>query len=413
MLTIGRLWCLPHRRMYLAAFLLDFSVAIGLTVMPFFIFDRLAAGTALSGTVGAVQMAVYAAGCLVSAWIVSLTRSSLYWAVGGIAIFALLFTLIPWVHTPALCIIAASAPFLGLASAWPAMQSWLGQEPDPETRARHLAGFNTATAFGFTLSPLLAGPLYDMDFRLPFIALLAMCAAVICLVVSLLPRTAAPLPEHQEAQQPKEAEPVRLTAGLLCASWMATLTSNGLFAAVRSVYPMRVQTLSTDGSLTLAGGFHPAFLDGIGPATTYSWLAFLLSLSTVTCFIIMGRTRAWRNRFSFLIAGQIVAAASFILLSQTRSLAIMALCFVIVGANFGLCFFASLYYSLARAKESHRRAAVNEGVLGAGGFIGAIGLGYAAESAGIAAAFQWTPLFVAAGIVIQTLLLRAGHTKEL
>lgn len=399
----------PHHRMYLAAFLLDFSVAVGLTTMPFFIVEHIHGGAALSGTVGALQMGLYAVGCLVSAGFVAHSRNSLYWALTGIGIFALLFILVPWANTSALCVFAASVPFLGLALAWPAMQSWLGQEPKPEVRARHLAGFNTATAFGFTLSPLLTGPLYDTDFRLPFVTLMVLCGAVIALVLSLIPKTKhAPM----EEQRSEEAGLVPITRGLLYASWAATFTANGLFAAVRSVYPVRVEALATNGSLTLFGDFRPAFFNVIGPATTYSWLAFLLSLCTVICFVVMGRTRAWQGRYSILAGGQLAAAASFVFLGHTRSLGIMAACFAVVGVNFGLCFFASLYYSLAQARERHRRAAVNEGVLGAGGFAGGIGLGYAAELFGIATAFQWMPFLVVLAIVMQILLLRRAFPSE-
>jgi len=145
----------------------------------------------------------------------------------------------------------------------------------------------------------------------------------------------------------------------------------------------------------------------VGPATTFSWLAFLLSLATVVCFAVLGKTKAWQGRFGFAVVSQVVAAAAFVFLGQTRSLAVMMACFVLVGANFGLCFFASLFYSLAHAREKHRRAAINEGVLGIGGFVGGIGAGYAASSAGLTAAFQWTPLFVIAAIAAQLLLLSA------
>ncbi len=393
--------------MYLAAFLLDFSVAVGLTAMPFFIFDRLQGGVALSGTVGAVQMALYAVGCFLSAGIVSRSRNSLHWALAGVGLFALSFALVPWAGTAARCIVASSVPFLGLSLAWPALQAWLGREPDPKIRARHLAGFNTATAFGFTLSPLLAGPLYDGDFRLPFLALFVFCAAAIGLIASLPQAGAGVLPGPGERDRPHEGEKVRMTAGLLYASWAATFTANGLFAAVRSVYPMRVKELADSRMLTLVGDYRPVLFDAVGTATTYSWLAFLLSLATVVCFAILGTTRAWQGRFSILAVGQFAAAAAFVLLSHSRSLVVMVLCFAVVGVDYGVCFFASLYYSLAEAQAGHRRAAINEGVLGAGGFAGGIGLGYAAEHAGIALAFQWTPLIVLPAIVLQFLLLRA------
>ncbi len=398
-----------HRRMYAAAFLLDFSVMIGLTAMPFFIFDRLGGGEALSGAVGAVQMALYSAGCLVSAVFVSGTRNVLRPALAGVGTFGCLFVLVPVSNSALPCLAAASTPFLGLALAWPAMQAWLGREPDPEIRARRLAAFNTATAFGFTLSPLFAGPLYDMDHRIPFAALFMLCAAAAGLLLSL-PSDAETRkgPTGQKPESTAATDQFRPSPGLLYASWAATFTTNGLFAALRSVYPMRVKTLSDDAALTLWGGFRPDALDAAGPATVFSWLAFLLSLSTVACFFIMGRTTSWQGRFRPVLIGQAAAAASFLLLGRARSLAEMLLCFAVVGAAFGMCFFSSLYYSLCEASAGHRRAAINEGVLGAGGFAGGMAAGQAAGAVGITAAFQWAPLLIGAAAIIQLLLLRAG-----
>ena len=406
---IVRRACQPHHRMYAAAFLLDFSVAVGILTMPFFIVERLHGGAALSGTVGAVQMALYAVCCLASAGFVSRARNGLRWAVAGVGIFGLLFILVPWTSSPGLCLLAASVPFLGLALAWPAMQAWLGQEPNPDIRARHLAGFNTATAFGFTISPLLTGPLYDAGFRMPFVLLVMLCAVVIAFLLSLMPGTTRVRHASQEEPAAEERGVVPVTRGLLYASWAALFTANGLVAAVRSVYPVRVEALAADRSLVLWPGSRSALLDAVGPATTYSWLAFLLSLCTVLCFAAMGRTRAWQGRFSILALGQIAAAVTFIALGRTQNLFIMAACFAVIGCAYGLCFFASLYYSLADVRERHRRAAVNEGLLGAGGFAGSIGLGHAAALLGVTVAFQWVPVLVAPAIVVQILLLRNAH----
>ena len=393
--------------MYLAAFLLDFSVATAITAMPFYAFQHLQGGPAMSGALGAAQMAVYAAGCLISAAFLAHTATDLRYALAGVAIFAAPFALVPFIGTPVLCGLMASVPFIGLALAWPAMQSWLGTEPDLERRARHLTGFNTATAFGFTFSPLLTGPMFDLDYRLPFFALLVLALAVAALLTSL-PRDcgpARPLPEGGEASG-SDSPPL----GLLYALWGATFTASALFASVRSVYPSRVDALVGEKTLTALGDWLPRWLAAAGPATVFSWMAFALSLATVACFAVMGRTSRWHGRFSIILAGQAIAAAACAGLGGAQSLAAMLGCFILVGANFGLCFFASLFYSLAEARKSHRRAAMNEGILGAGGFAGGIGAGYAAGHWGLAPTFQWMPVFVALAIAVQLLLLRLVRT---
>lgn len=285
----------PHRRMYLAAFLLDFAVAMGLTAMPFLLYDRLSGGAAMSGTVGATQMALYACGCLGSAFFVHRAGDRLFWAIAGVAVFGLLFATVPWAHTPWLAGAVASLPFLGLALAWPALQAWMGREPDPDARARRLTGFNTATAFGFTLSPLVAGPLYDIDYRVPFLVMLSLCGIVLALVFSL-PSSPSTHPEQVALEAKRLQSPtLKLPVGLLYAAWAATFATNGLFAAARSVYPKQVDTLAAEGSLTLFGDFWPALLGGVGPATLFSWLAFLLSLTTVGCFAMLGWTQWWKD----------------------------------------------------------------------------------------------------------------------
>lgn len=90
----------------------------------------------------------------------------------------------------------------------------------------------------------------------------------------------------------------------------------------------------------------------------------------------------------------------------------MAVCFIAVGANFGICFYISLYYSLAQFEKKHSRAAVNEGVLGVGGFAGGMGLGYAAEKVGVATAFAWIPLGIMVAIALEGWLIWRGNPRR-
>lgn len=393
--------------MFLAAFLLDFSVAMAITVMPFYAFQHLHGGPALSGALGAAQMAIYAAGCLLSAGFLAHVSNDLRFALAGVAIFAAPHVLVPFTESPLLCGFLASMPFVGLALAWPAMQSWLGTEPDPVKRARHLTGFNTATAFGFTFSPLFTGPMYDLDYRLPFLVLLLLVLVVAALIASL-PRTCGPPECETGPAGPGEEQEVTVIQplGMLYAAWAATFTASALFASVRSVYPSRVDALVSGGALNAVGDWQPHWLEAAGSATVFSWMAFVLSLATVAFFAVLGRTRNWQGRFAPLVVGQVLAAAASMLLSGAQSLAVMLACFIVVGANFGLCFFASLFYSLAESQAGHRRAAINEGLLGAGGFAGGIGAGYAAGQWGLDATFQWMPLSVGLALAAQCLLLR-------
>ena len=265
--------------------------------MPFFVIQHLNGGAALSGTVGAVQMAVYAFACLASAAMVSRARHPLVWAVGGVIGFAVVFTLVPWIRSPGLCIVAASAPFIGLALAWPAMQAWLGLEPDPEIRARRLAGFNTATAFGFTLSPLLTGPLYDAGFRLPFALLTVLCLAVAGLVLSLAPKAPGAVPRGDSHGEETDAG---VTPGL-SASWAAVHPAASSPPWFGLPPPRR-------NARRRGRGFHgsrpPPVILRCDRTRHRDQLAFRASLWTVICYAI--GPDAWRGRY--VVAGQMAAA---------------------------------------------------------------------------------------------------------
>lgn len=350
-------------------------------------------------------MALYSMGCLVSAQFLFRGAKGLGWAFGGVSLFGLLYSLVPWTNAQLVFVCMASLPFVGLALAWPAMQAWVGDEPDPAARARYLSGFNIATAFGFTVSPLVAGPLFDLDQRLPFLALLLLCALVVGLLASL-PHGAA---RHGKPAEVEDAAPQAegtVSNGMLYASWCATFAANGLNTAARSIYPKQIEIFAASKELTLIGSYRPGWFDAVGAATTFSWLAFLLSLGTVVCFMVLGRTSFWKHRFGIICGGQALAGAAFMVLGHAQSFAVLMVCFVILGVNYGLCFFSSLFYSLEVAGLKHRRAAINEGALGAGGFVGGVGVGYLAERIGLTGAFFWSPLAVAAAIALQLLLLK-------
>ena len=398
--------------MILAAFLLDFAVASGLVATPFLAFALLKAGPGLTGTLGAMQMALYAVGCLSSAYFFRGTQPGLWWAIGGVSGFALLYALLPLASAPILFGVVATAPFLALALAWPAMQAWVGSERNLSLRARYLSWFNTATAFGFTVSPLIIGPLFDYDMRAPFVGLALMGGITVMLLLSLPRSPVKEDPTFDTSRKHTNEQSIRLDSGLLYASWFATSVANGLVTSVRAIYPKRIESLVESRELTLIASYRPAGLDAVGAATSFSWLAFLLSFSTVIFFLLLGRTTSWQHRFRWIVCGQISAAGALLLLATAKSIGLLIFCFAIQGANYGISFFASLYYSLYVPEKSHRRAAINEGALGAGGFLGGVGVGFLAEHIGVERAFLLAPVPVLMAMLVQIWLLKRFRSTK-
>ncbi len=391
----------PHQRVYLTAFLLDAAVMVVFATTPFFVFNQIGGNEAMAGVVGAVQMGAYALSCLGSAGFVSQTKHGLRWALLGVGLFIFFSSLMPLYPNFIFCVVVSFLSFAALGLVWPALHSWIGAEPDAAHRARHMAYFNIAAGCGFALSPLLGGPLYDSDFRLPFVALLFLGTLIAALIGSL--------PHEKESPETVEEESAEQEAGStakLLVAWCAVFVANVLIGATRSIYPKRVMGLLDTGELRfLAEQAAPSFL-GDAPATTFSWLVSTLWLATALCFFIMGRKHHWHHKMALLLWLQVLAGLAMWILGYTQSLGMMILCFALIGVNFGVSFFVAMSYSLADPMQKHRRAATTEGTLGAGAFAGSIAFGYLAGSFGVTAPFLYAPVFVGLGIALQLLLLR-------
>ncbi|HRK36150.1 MAG TPA: MFS transporter, partial [Candidatus Hydrogenedentes bacterium] len=353
----------PHVRICLAAFTLDFAIMVGMTVTPFFVLKQLGGTEQTSGMFGAVQAAAYAGTALVSAGFVSRAKNGLTIAVGGIVVDAIFCASMPYFSDWRICLAVSSIASAALALVWPALHSWVGAESDPGRRARTMSWFNIAWSFGFSLSPLLAGPLYDVNYFYPFYALLAIAALALALVRSM-PHESAHFTEPTEELLLARADHDSASETFLLTGWCATFIANLLAGGIRFVYPKRIDDLLASGELVLAGSISLPSSLSAAPATCYSFLAFSFSISTALMFLLLGRTDWWRHRFVFLFWMQVFSAAAMFLLGWTHSLILMCLCCALVGAFLGLAFFSAIYYSLANPARKHGRAAINEAAVG-------------------------------------------------
>ncbi len=359
----------------------------------------------MSGVFGAVQSIAYAFVCVAAAGFVTRAHNGLIWAVLGLSGFAVSLSLVPIFRSAVLCGMAMGVAFMALGLVWPALHSWVGAEPDPKLRTKYMSWFNLSWSFGFTLSPLVTGPLYDYDYRLPFILFFVLCIGCIAVVRSLPHERDYFGVATQEMMEAREEHDRASEAYLWCA-WCATFVVNALVGVTRCVYPKRVDDLVASGELRLLFEQVPADFLTRAPATKFSWLAGALALATAIMFIVLGRTSFWRHRFIVLAAFQAASGAAFWILGTTHSLVVMAVCFIITGATMGIAFFSSAYYSLANPEHKHRRASMNEAFVGLGGFAGSLLFGYMVGWYGMALPFHITPILVGGAIVLQWMLLR-------
>ena len=401
----------PHHRICYAAFLLDLSVMMGITAMPFLVRDRLGGNEAMSGTFGAAQGMAYAVICLVSTGFVSRSKNGLIWATVGLVAYTLLYGLMPMTTNPLVCGASFALSVGMLALVWPALHAWVGAEPDPSVRARLMGRLNVAWSSGFAIGPLFAGPLYDVDYRLPFVLMFGLAVIALILVRSL------PHEDHHFEPATEEllhsrADHDRTSETYLYVAWSGVVVASALATAARAVYAIPFADMVDSGQLRFLFEETPAGILTRGAATKFSWLSFAMALATMLAFLAMGRTTWWRHRLSVLFVFQTASAGAFWVLGSTRSFVIMAGCMMILGAAWGVAFFSSLYYSLADPKHKHRRAAINESVIGIGGFAGSLACGWLAARYTLSLPFHWAPVVVVLAMGIQALLLRHRLRRE-
>lgn len=389
-------------RIYLSAFLLDGALMTGLTPFPFFVYHHLQGTVADTGNIGSAQSLVYALCCLASSFVVARIRNGMFLAMLGAFIFGTLFAGSHLSGNLFLYSAGIALSTLGMALVWPALHSWLGAEPDTTKRTRRMGAFNISWSFGLAVGPLIGGTLYDIDYRLPFIAVFAMSAAAALLLYGIPSEVPhAPEPETPPVAARERAILERLIAG----AWLANALGWALVAVTRMIFPKRMDDLVTNNALRLLFETDPAAWLTERAASLYGVLAFVLSFASCAMYFLLGRTHWWHGRFGLMVALQLASGAALWALGHTHSFVVMTLCFGIVGINCGLCFFAATFYCTADPRKKYRRLTINEGMVGLGGFIAPLAFGYLAKAYGVPHAFSLAPLVVAALVLLQAVLL--------
>jgi MFS family permease len=336
----------------------------------------------------------------------------LHWAIAGGVIFVVSLFVVPWLRSPWLVGACVALGYGVQALVWPALHAWVGAEPDPKLRARRMGWFNLSWSGGFAVMPLLAGPLYDLDYRLPFV-MLGIVGTIAVLLIMSLPHERDLFPALTDDMRAARAHHDGESAVFLYAAWFAVFTSNVLVGITRAVFPKRVEELVATGNLRVLFETEPWLQLSGAEATAYSWLAFLLSLATAGTFVVLSRTVTWQHRTGLLFGVQAAGGLAFFVLGFTNSLVVMLAAFAVVGGGLGVVFFSSAYYSVADPLHKHRRATINEGAVGMGIFLGSIVFGQLAATYGILLPLRWSPVFIAMAIAVQWGLLRRSRARQL
>ncbi|MCC6142402.1 MAG: MFS transporter [Candidatus Hydrogenedentes bacterium] len=383
---------------------------MGGTATPFFVFDYLGGGVAMAGIFAGCQSMAYALTCILATGYVARAKHTLAWVSLGLLMLIGLYATLPLFRTPWLCVLLTTIALGGQALVWPALHAWVGGEPDAKKRARNMSTFNISWSSGVALTPLLAGPMYDHDYRLPFLGMGILGVLTLC-IIRTMPREDQHFAAASEESLNIRASEQRQAEVYLLAGWCANMMANCLVGATRSAFPKRIDNLIAEGQLRVFFEAIPSAAINADPATRYSILAFGLAACTALAFYLMGRSEAWRYRLQILLWVQVAAAAACTVLGQTKSLTVMMFCFMLIGFNYGYSFFSSVYYSLASLQHKHRNATANEAAVGVGVLIGSFAFGFIGDAWGVRVPFLLTPILMAAALALQLYLVHASRRR--
>ena len=178
-MTPGRQPLSPAHRLILAAFLMDFYVAmIGLATQNLGIY-RLHAPNVVLGLFATVSSLAYTVGCLLSGGIsdrLGRRRCAAAGCVGAALAWFVLPNLGAWRYV--LCVVPISGASLSLF--WPSIQAWLAEltTGGRQELSRNLGLFNILWAAGLMLGPVACGYLWGVGwsftFYLPAVLLLGL-----------------------------------------------------------------------------------------------------------------------------------------------------------------------------------------------------------------------------------------------
>jgi multidrug resistance protein len=207
------------------------------------------------------------------------------------------------------------------AATLPTAMAYIGDTTSEERRGGGMGMMGAAMGLGFTIGPGIGGVLGHYSLSLPFFA-----GASLALVTLLLSWGALPEPARHDssATRPSRAEAIRLAmGGPLAFFYLVTLVGAFALAALEGTYALFAQDRLDLSSTAGAGAIGVVFV----------------VVGLVQAAILGGLVGRLINRWGenrLVQIGLVLAAAGYLLITQTHSIATLAVYAAIAGAGHSL-----------------------------------------------------------------------------
>jgi MFS family permease len=371
------------------------TMALGCTSfgVAFYAKDILSAGPAVVGQFAGVWALSYIAGCLSLNFLSRslLPRWSLFIALSGMGLFLGLMLAVRHVASA-----LALFGLYGLATAlfFPPLVTWLTAGVESAELGKTTSRFAVAWSIGGVVAPWVSSRLMLIDRRAPIlfsVSVFALAAGYLLLANLLFPLIRG---DRDAAASPAAGAARDGSTALRFPAWILLYTCYALNGLIMNHFPVYMR-------------------DALGVRTESIGTMYLIRSAVLTLlFALLGRFVVWHFKRRLFIIASAVALASAALLMFFTSEAMLLSALVLSSLALGLAYNSSIFYAVAGARNRQKRTAINESILNAGSFSGAVGSGFLLERFSMPTVVGITALALAAGSVAQSLLLVRGKTSK-
>ncbi|MCX5909436.1 MAG: MFS transporter [Deltaproteobacteria bacterium] len=280
---------------------------------------------------------------------------------------------------------------LALGLFWAPFQAWIAELRTERGLAYDLGSFNMSWTAAHLVGPALAGFLFSLHPRLPFLL-----AAGIALLLMLFTRASVEERDSSPEESPKisGAEESTWRRKFLYAAWVANAASWFIIGNARYQFPKLARELSA-GSQTIG------------------LLISCIGLAQFLTFFLLQRSASWHFRRLYLWGAQLLAVTGSFLLFFGSEQVIFALALMLFGICCGVSNYSSLYYSVSLGRGKGRSAGFHESIVGSGAFLGPILGGIAAYYAGLRAPYILCVAVLLAAIAAESFLIKKKEPQDL
>ena len=216
----------------------------------------------------------------------------------------------------------------------------------------------------------------------------AALAAVVPLL--LLPGVARGGEPPKAAEVPSEPRPQ--AAGFRRRAWIANFALFGSGSALVAHHPGWVKTVDQ------------------GELESNLFLGAIFLFQTLG-FVLWSTYERWKYRLREFFVLQVLFIAAVTSIPHLGGFATMLAAAPLIGIGLGLCYQASIFYSLDRTENRGLSTGLHEGILGSGNFLIPLAAGWVAERAGATSrVYPVCGVICAIALVVQFMTMRASSS---